>query len=131
MRSANFLVLAVLIAAGCKSNTSDKPAGERGTSNTPDKSEGERVDVPSDPKATYYVLERTGDNDHPVETTKRVGPSGDGYARREFDCQNRTWRYLAEGDTMEELAASKKSDQMGPLVDGSIADVMWHHACHR
>jgi hypothetical protein len=92
--------------------------------------EGEKVVVPSDPKATYYILQRAGTELRPVLTTKRVGPSGTSYTRRECDCTNRTWRYVAEGDTLAELESSPKPDDaMGPLVDGSIADVMWSQAC--
>lgn len=113
--------VAVLLAAAC----GDKSQGPHAHTG-----DGEKVVVPSDPKATYFILDRAGTTERPIVTTKRIGPSGTSYTRRECDCNNRTWRYLAEGDTLEELEASPKPNEpMGPLVEGSIADVMWQHAC--
>lgn len=120
-------VAGMLVAVALASCKQEKPGSSNESASA---DEREKVMVPSDPKATYYILQRAGTELRPVLTTKRVGPSGTSYTRRECDCTNRTWRYVAEGDTLAELESSPKPDDpMGPLVDGSIADVMWSQAC--
>lgn len=85
------------------------------------------IDVPSDPKAKYVVIDEGGTPNLRTLTTRRVGSSGTSFARREFDCRKRTVRYLATGDTLE--AMTPVNEKMSSLVAGSIADVMWHRAC--
>jgi hypothetical protein len=117
--------LGVAAPSGCSTKREQKES----VSPSQGTEEGERVVVPSDPKATYYILKREGTPKRPIVTTKRVGPSGTSFAKRESDCAKRTWRYLADGDTLADLDSAKPDEKMGPLVEGSIADVMWHHAC--
>jgi hypothetical protein len=88
-----------------------------------------RLSVPSDAKATYFILERGGSADKPTLVTKRVGPSGTSYSKRLFDCSARTWKYLGDGETLEEMRNSKPDAAMTGLVTGSIADYMWKAAC--
>jgi hypothetical protein len=85
--------------------------------------------IPSDSKAKYFVLERGGTPDKPTLVTTRVGPSGTSYSKRLFDCRARTWKYLGDGDSLEEMRGAKPDAKMGPLVEGSIADYMWKEAC--
>lgn len=95
---------------------------------------GTRFKVPSDPKADYYLLDVTkGKGGNIIATTRREGPSGTSFARREIDCRGNKARYVGEGDT---LAATKRAGyhvgEMGDLVDGSISDVASRFACsHR
>ena len=87
--------------------------------------------VPSDSKAKYFVIERGGTADNPTLVTKRVGPSGTSYSKRQFDCRARTWKYLGDGETVDEMKRSKPDKNMAPLVSGSIADYLWRDACKR
>jgi hypothetical protein len=87
--------------------------------------------VPSDPKAKYYVLEKGGTENNPTLTTKRVGASGTSFSKRVFDCKANTFKYLGDGDTIEEMNRSKPGEKMSPLVEGSIAWHLWKHACRK
>ena len=90
-----------------------------------------RVAIPSDSKARYSILERGGTADMPTLVTKRVGPSGTSYSKRLFDCRGRTWKYLGDGETLEDMRTSRPDKKMSPLVDKSIADYLWNEACKR
>jgi hypothetical protein len=80
-----------------------------------------QLPIPSDPKATYFVLEKGGTKNNPTLMTKRVGPSGTSYSQRLFDCNAGTVKYLSTGDTTEDMKNSKPDPKMAPLVEGSIA----------
>lgn len=85
------------------------------------------IPVPSDPKARYTLIaKKPMKNGHLEVTTRRVGPSGESYARREVDCRSMQFRYLAAGDTAQDIAVNGKNlGSMAPLVEGSIS---WHVA---
>ena len=93
------------------------------------------LSVPTDPRASYQILAVAGTKTRPIITTRRSGPSGVSFAKREVDCRRWTFRYLAEGDTMEELRASEESrasrqtDRHGPLTEGSISSYVANAAC--
>lgn len=89
----------------------------------------ERIFVPTDSGAQYFLIERAGTQNRPILTTKRVGPSGTSYARREFDCNANTFRYLGDGDTLEEMKASRPDKTMSPLVRESISEYIGRLAC--
>jgi hypothetical protein len=91
--------------------------------------EGTPLAVPSDPGAQYFVLERGGTRARPTIVTKRVAAGGASYARREFDCAARTFRYLGDGETREAMDASVPQATFGPLVAGSISDDVGRAAC--
>lgn len=93
------------------------------------KSEGTLLAVPSDPKAQYFVFERGGTLTRPTIVTKRVGPSGTSFSRREFDCSARTVRYLGTGDSISEMNAGSPAPAMAPVVAGAIADYVGRAAC--
>lgn len=97
----------------------------------PDKPEGLPFDVASDARARYHLLDvQAGVHGLIVATTRRDGPSGTTYARREIDCSQQTFRYVGEGDTLEEARnPSPNPGEMSTLVDGSIADVTVKFAC--
>ena len=89
-----------------------------------------QVKVPTDPKAKYTVVDLENLGTGKVEiTTRRDGPSGTSYAKRLVDCHGMQSKYLGEGDTLEELASSKPSPNMGPLVTGSISYHVSRYAC--
>ncbi|HKR36423.1 MAG TPA: hypothetical protein VJT10_16385 [Steroidobacteraceae bacterium] len=88
-----------------------------------------QISIPSDPKAVYFVLEKSGSGDERTIVTKRVGPSGASYSKRLYNCANNTVKYLGEGDTLAQMAASKPDPQMGPIVVQSIAYFIGLEAC--
>ncbi len=89
-----------------------------------------RIGVPTDPKAKYTVVDLKNVGGGKAEiTTKRDGPSGTSYAKRLVDCGSMRFKYLGEGDTIEDLNRSKPSPNMGPLVTGSISYHVSMYAC--
>lgn len=87
--------------------------------------------VPTDANAKCTVLEVGGKDPHRTIVTKRVGSSGTRFAKREYNCSTGTVRYLGDGDTLAEMARSKPSPNMAPIVPRSIADYVGHRACAR
>ena len=92
---------------------------------------GQRFNVPSDPRATYTMLSVTrGKGGRVLALSRRDGPSGTRYSRREIDCRAMMFRYTGEGDTeTQALRPDPSADKMGPLVSGSISDVASRLAC--
>lgn len=87
--------------------------------------------VPSDPKATYTVLD-VGKQDGLVTiTTKREGSSGTSFSKRAYDCRSGKVMYLGSGETLEQMESSKPDDHLSPVVDGSIADYVGGQACKK
>lgn len=92
----------------------------------------ENVAVPSDPKARYTLLEAKEKDDGLVESlTRRDGPSGTSYSKRLIDCDNATFRYIADGDTLEEMKPKTYFDPMGPLTFGSISMYVSAYVCEK
>ena len=94
---------------------------------------GERVAVPSDPGAAYRLLHWSRLPNGNVEAvTRRDGRSGTSFARREIDCGARAFRYLGEGDSMNEaLADSSNPSGMGALTEGSVSAHVSRLVCSR
>jgi hypothetical protein len=92
---------------------------------------GTPFDVPSDSRAKYYLLNvAPGESGNIVATTRREGPSGTTYSRREINCDAQTFRYIGEGDTLEQAKQpAPNPGEMSPLVDGSISDVAVKFSC--
>jgi len=91
------------------------------------------ISVPSDPRARYEAVSVDKRRDGLVEIiTRRQGPSGTSFARREVDCRRRLFRYIGEGDTLEQAKRpAPNPGQMAALMEGSIS---WHvvqFACRR
>ncbi len=85
--------------------------------------------IPTDPKATYTILEVGGEWPDKTITTKRVGSSGTSYSKRLYNCAEHTVKYLGTGDTIADLAKSKPDPRMAPIVPNSIADYVGRQAC--
>jgi hypothetical protein len=95
----------------------------------------EIIPVPSDPGVTHTFIdgERLPHRQLTV-TTKRSGSSGTSYAKRLVDCKNGTFKYLAEGATLEDLkqtasASETPASDMNPLEQGSISYYVSIYAC--
>lgn len=88
-----------------------------------------QLSVPSDSKAIYFVLEKGGSGAERSIVTKRVGPSGTSFSKRLYNCTDNTVKYLGEGDSLAEMAASKPDPKMGPIVPQSISYYIGLEAC--
>ncbi|MBX3561102.1 MAG: hypothetical protein KF780_04745 [Sphingomonas sp.] len=95
--------------------------------------EGEAVPVPSDPRASYRLVSWSRmENGNLEALTRRDGPSGTSFARREIDCDAMTFRYLGEGDTLAEAEAdSPNLGEMSALLPGSISTEVSEFVCRR
>jgi hypothetical protein len=88
------------------------------------------VEVFSDPGVKYFILEIEKRPDRLIEvTSRREGKSGISFAKRLVNCDKWTFKYLAEGDTLEELNIPRPDPEMGKLTDGSISMVLSYRAC--
>lgn len=87
------------------------------------------MDVPSDSKATYLILDKYEDNHFKIIVTKREGASGVSYSKRMFDCSASEVRYLGTGDTLTELKLSNPDPKMSPIQPNSIAYYVGLEAC--
>ncbi len=92
---------------------------------------GTPIDVPSDPKAHYRLLRWSKmENGNREGLTKRVGPIGTTFARRELNCRTMEFRYLAEGDSLDQVEQSAaNADDMAPMTQGSISSYVGKFVC--
>lgn len=89
------------------------------------------IRVPSDAKATYFVLELSKKGNSRTIVTKRVGPSGTSFSKRLFNCNNGSVKYLGTGDTLSAMNASTPEKSMSPVVEGSIPSYIGGYACSK
>lgn len=87
------------------------------------------ISVPTDSKAKYFLLEKSEANGKVTIVTKRIGSLGTSYSKRLVDCNNKTFMYLGEGDSLEEMKKSKPDTKMSPLAPGSISTYVANAAC--
>mgnify|MGYP006950298346 CR=1 FL=1 len=117
------------------------PSVENGTPVVVDSNLGVEPDSPEavgifykaagDPGASYQLtsVEENGAG-FLVAVTQRTGRSGVSYAVREIDCERQTFRYVGEGDTLEEaLKPAAALGEMTSLVQGSSSDAAVQAAC--
>jgi hypothetical protein len=92
---------------------------------------GTPVSVPSDPRASYWIISKNKMANGNLEVlTRRSGPSGESYSRREIDCGAGTVRYIGEGDTLDEAKQdSPNPGEMTPPLSESITGVITAAAC--
>ena len=82
----------------------------------PPTDEGEPFSIPSDSRASYRLLKWSRlPNGHLEALTRRDGPSGTSFERREIDCETMTYRELGEGDTRED--AVKDVPNVGHMTE--------------
>ncbi len=98
---------------------------------TGDANGGTPFDVPSDANARYALLRvEKGEGGRIIATTRREGSSGTSFARREIDCTALTFRYVGEGDTLDQAnQPAPNPGEMADLVEGAISDVASKFAC--
>ena len=89
------------------------------------------VSVPSDPNARYKIAVLAGfDRSALSVVSQRQGPSGTSFAIREVNCINQTFRYMGEGDTLQDAMANiRDTDRMAALFTGSISYHIVQAAC--
>jgi len=86
---------------------------------------------PSDPNARFRILsvKRLGNGNIEV-LNRRDGPSGTSYSRREISCSAYTFRYLGEGDTLDQAKANGPNPgPMAPLTGTSASSDVADAAC--
>lgn len=132
MRTWGLTMTAML--AACSQSTQDAPENIGSTSEASlggEATGGTPFDVPSDSKARYALLnvvKSTGGLI--IATTRRDGSSGPSFARREIDCAAQTYRYIGEGDTLDQAnLPAPNPGEMSELVTGLISDVSVKFAC--
>lgn len=94
------------------------------------KATGLLLPVPSDPRATYFVMDKVVEQGASrIIVTRRAGPSGETWSRRIFDCAAYTVKYLGTGATRAAMEAGKPDPNMTNVLPGTIADDVGRAAC--
>ncbi len=94
------------------------------------KAEGVRIDVPSDPGAAFYLMDKVTDQGASrIIITRRIGSSGESWSRRIFNCTDYTVKYLGSGATRAAMDASRPDPNMTNVLPGTIADDVGRAAC--
>lgn len=125
------VVLAGMLLAQCSGRETEmaQAPAEREIVTPPSPVEGKLISVPSDPNATFYLLDKAQDNGKSVVITKREGSSGVSYSSRLYDCLDYTVKYLGTGDTRAAMEQSPPDAAMSPIIPGSIASDIAQIAC--
>jgi hypothetical protein len=89
------------------------------------------ISVPTDSKAKYFLLEKSESDGKVTIVTKRIGSLGTSYSKRLVDCNKKTFMYLGEGDSLEEMKKSKPDVKMSALTPGSISTYVANAACKK
>ena len=99
----------------------------------PPTDEGFAISAPSDPGSSYRILKIDKMSNGNLEViSRRDGPSGTSFARREVDCQGYSYRYLGEGDTREEAEIDGPNvGEMSALTGTSASSDVADAACSR
>jgi hypothetical protein len=94
-------------------------------------SSGNGIPFASDPNATFEVISSKSLLNGKLEVvTKRVGPSGTSFARREISCEEYSYRYLGEGDSLEEaMQDGPNRGEMSALTGTSASSDVANEAC--
>lgn len=117
---------------GGSSRLARSNGGTQSSSPLPKTEEGERIQVPSDSRASYHLLQWSKlPNGNREALTRRDGPSGTSYARREINCPSMQFRYLGEGDTLEEARANRADASLSELTPGSISTYVSEFVCRK
>lgn len=91
---------------------------------------GDNIPVSSDLRAVYEVVEISGKTAGRVKIlSKRTGPSGTSFSRRECDCVGDAFRYLGDGATLAAMRASPPEQSITRIVAGSVSSYVCEFAC--
>lgn len=92
----------------------------------------EPVRVPTDRRANYSIIVQDVGHGRSalMVISRRIGPSGTSFAIREVNCVDQTFRYMADGDSLDEaLENIDDTQRMSDLVTGSISYYIVQAAC--
>ena len=89
-----------------------------------------RIPVPDAGSANYYFVSQSGSWPRITITTQRLGLSGQSFARREIDCENGKFRYLADVENFKQINDGTPGS-WGDLSPGSISYHISIYACDR
>jgi len=139
------LMCAALVACGAEPNSASETASKEREAqrvNTETETEGAETvsaakapeisfTVPADTKAKYQLIAVSKNMDGVlVATTRRTGPSGSSYSVREIDCARQLFKYVGDGDTLEEAKTPLRNPgKMATLVEGSSSHAAVQIAC--
>ena len=88
------------------------------------------VNVPSDPGVNYAIVVKDYGGGTKSVVTKRDSKSSTSYSIREVNCNSKTFRYMGEGDTLEEAISNlDDTKSMSPVTNGSISYYILKAAC--
>ncbi|NEX18945.1 hypothetical protein G3480_01205 [Thiorhodococcus mannitoliphagus] len=87
------------------------------------------VDIQTDLEGDYFIVEQSGTANRPILVAKRAAPGYDHFIKREFDCDARRVRYLAEGDSLQSMTEAEPEPEMEPISAGSISDQLSKYVC--
>lgn len=79
-----------------------------------------KLNVPSDPKADYYLLELLPMGNNLSIVNRREGPSGQSFSKREINCRTTEFRYLGDGNTIKEMNSPYNVKSMRKAIKGNI-----------
>ena len=87
---------------------------------------GPSIPVSSDGASYQLISSQKMSNGNLEVVTRRDGPSGRSFARREIDCEAMTFRYLGEGDTLDQAMEDVPqpgdlSEAMATSISGEVA----------
>lgn len=88
-----------------------------------------QIQIPTDSKATYTVLEKGSQGNLRTIVTKREGTYGTTFSQRIYNCDSNEVKYLGSGDSLEEMKNAKADPSMAPIVNQSIAYYVGREAC--
>lgn len=78
------------------------------------------LDIKSDIKADYLVVEKPGTREQPTLGVKRVRAGATNYSRRMFDCEARTAKILGPSKKLDDLANDSRDEIMDSVKEGII-----------
>lgn len=87
------------------------------------------IHIDTDLSGDYFIVERAGTEQQPIVTVKNAGPGFSHFIKREFDCQAHSFRYLAEGDSLQGMAEIDPKPDMEAVSPGSIPDQLLGYVC--
>lgn len=87
------------------------------------------LQIPSDPKASYTVLEKSKTSSNATIVTKREGTSGVTFTKRSYNCSVGEYKLIGQGETLEQMNAFKPDESFSPIVEGSITYYVGQEAC--
>lgn len=84
-----------------------------------------------DPEAQYSIVEISGSRDNRLVITQRAGISGISFSARQFDCTNRTVRFMGSSNSLEALPNAAADEKPTPIFKGSLSRAISESACEK